>query len=418
MVVKIPWKSLRRVVLFAAANAVVVSSGVSVTFSTPLKMTMMSRLQVEGPCIASAVGAPLKNCIQWEPNVSAFPTYEPSRRLVFSGAADDLLHVVDADNGRHLAAVVTAGRVVTKITFDFTSGRAYFGTDKGTFYCIDGYSFQQIFSVNADSKINNNLVLVNDAVIFTTAVGTVYAVDAKSGDVRWRLEQPLAKERLRLSQQSNIIVQNGEDAKSTTVIVPHNDGYLSVIDARSGKLIKRIDLGVLTGNGSPDIVAPMVVQKNRLWVASYDLGLCIVDLLSLRMREQIPVKGVLALATDGATIFAATSEEMMALSESGGIKWRGDFSKIKSRSNRAGFPFNIFSQGARRMFFGMPSGMLVDDQHIMLSTSLGSIGVFDKLTGRLIEILGNSVGFSGIEWSGPRSFMAISKRGILMKFGG
>lgn len=383
---------------------------------SPYRLQMVSQLQVEGPCIASLVGSPAASCIQWEPNVTAFATYEPSRRLIFCGAADNLLHISDADSGKPLAKVVTAGRVVTKIAFGKNRALMYFGTEKGKLYGLDAYSFEPIFTLNADGKINNNITLVDNTVVFTSAIGTVYGVDATTGFIKWQVAQPLQKERLRFAQQSNLVVMNDEPTKSTLVIVPHSDGYLSAIDAESGKVRRRLDLGIAQGNGFPDVVAPMVLMKNRLWVASHDFGIAIVDLTSFRIREQITLSGVLELATDGSAVYAATADAVFRLRENGEIAWKNDIATVKSRIPRAGFAFDKFSQGSKRMFYGVPTRILVDENHLMLSYSLGSIGIFDKGSGHVSAILGNSIGFSALEWAGPFSFMAVSKRGLLMKF--
>lgn len=383
------------------------------------RITMMSQLQVEGPCIASIMGPPQKSCIQWEPNVNAFPTYEPGRRLILSGAPDDLLHVIDADTGRAFAKIVTFGRVITKAVFGDDHAVFYVGTEKGMLYAFDAYSFAPIFSLSADSKINNNLTLIKDAVIFTSSMGTIYCIDGRTGAVRWQIEQPMAKERLRFSQQSNIYAfkEANQGIEEDFIVVPHSDGYLSVIHVPTGKIKKRIELaGSPQANGFPDIVAPMVVFKNnRLWVASYDLGIAIIDLGSLRVREQIEQRGILELATDGSTMFAASADAIFSLADSGKILWKNDISTIKSRAPRTGFPFERFSQGAKRMFYGVPTRMLLSGKRILLSTSLGSIGIFDKTTGKNLAILGHSIGFGALEWAGS-DFMAVSRRGLLMKF--
>lgn len=396
---------------------VVSSSCTTMTRNQPTyHAVMLSQLQVQEPCIASLVGAPSTSCVQWEPNVTAFARYEASRRLIFSGSGDSLLHVNDADNGRPLAKIETAGRVVTKAVFGANNAVVYFGTDKGKFYALDAYTFQPVFSLNVDGRVNNNILVVDDIIVFTTAVGTIYAIDAQTGVMVWHERQPLSKDRLRLTHQSNIIATSDEASGIKYIVVPHNDGYLCVMDVKTGKLHKRIELGLPQGNGFPDIVAPMVVVKNRLWVASHDLGVALIDLASFRIREQISLSGVLELATDGQGIFLATTDALFRLNENGKIMWKNDISRVKSRTPRAGFPFDKFSQGAKRLFFGVPTGMLVDDKHLVLSYSLGSLGIFDKADGRLVRSLGHSVGFSALEWASASSFVAISKRGLLMKF--
>ncbi len=385
-------------------------------FIAPYQMSMVSQLQVEGPCLASLIGPAATSCIQWEPNVTAYPTYEPSRLLIISGAADHLLHITKADDGRPLAKVPVAGRVITEAVFGAGNAVFYVGTDKGKFYAFDAYSFKPIFSINADSKINNNITIVDKQVVFTSSVGTIYAVDSRTGVVLWQVAQPLARDRLHLAPQSNIEKHEDLASKSEFIMVPHADGYVSTIDAHSGKLKKKTEVTTAQSHGFPDIVAPMVAIKNRLWVASNDGGVAIIDSVSARIRELVPIHGVIDMVSDGSSVYLATTDTVYRMNEAGEVLWKGDIAPIVSRTPRAAFPFEHFAQGAKRMFFGFPTGMLVDDKRLVISYSLGSLGVFDKESGRLIQIAGNSVGFSSIKWAGPQSIIAVSKRGLLMKF--
>ncbi len=159
-------------------------SNIPVKKVADVRLTLIAQPQNTGPCLASLLGPPTKDCIQWQPNIDAAPSYDFSRRLIFVGAGDDYLHVLDGDRGNAVAQVPTVGRVITKALFNKSGTVLFVGTDKAFVHALDALSFERIFSFIADSKINNNLTVVDDALVFTSAVGTVYSVNAHTGQLK------------------------------------------------------------------------------------------------------------------------------------------------------------------------------------------------------------------------------------------
>lgn len=382
------------------------------------RLVGIAQLQIAGPCITSLIGTATQSCIQWQPNVDAAASYHASTRRFFSGAGDELLHVLDADTLATVAQIVTIGRVITESVFSRDGTMLFVGTDKGFVLGIDAFSFKRVFSFAADSKINNNLTFADDALVFTSSIGTIYSIDQKTGEKKWSLEQPLASERLKLASESTIHVFEdiGMAQKESSLVVPHADGYVSIVRAKTGELKKQVKLGTARPNGFPDIVAPMIWLKNKLWIASFDLGLFAFDIFSGRIHKEVPLKEIVQLSTDGKTLYAASSDVLYAIEDNGEIQWKNNLFEIKSRALRVGYPFEHFRQGGKRIFFGLPSRLLVNDTHIIFGTSIGSLGIFNKM-GQLEKIAGNSVGFGPkINWAGPEHVVAVSKRGLLMKF--
>lgn len=383
------------------------------------RLQMMAQLQTEGPCVTSLIGPPTASCIPWQANVDAVATFEPSRRLIFAGAADSYLHVIDADTGRRVAQIATEGRVVTETLFDKELAVMYVGTDKGVIHALDAYSFGRVFSVQADSAISNDLTLVQQSLLFTTAIGTLYALKQQNGAVRFRVptsEQD--REKIRLIRQTNLVVfESGKTEKQLIIVLPHASGMVSLVNFDSGNVLQSLKLSEGQGKGFSDIVAPMVWFKNRLWIASYDAGIFGLDTTSGRVIDVIPIKEVVQLASDGIALFAASTDTMYAISGLLSVTWANPIADKKSRAAPAGFPFNQYKDGYKRMFYGMPSRMLLGSNHIIFATSAGALGFINKATGVLEKLVGNGVGYgSSVGWAGATDLVAISKRGLLMKF--
>lgn len=383
------------------------------------RLQMMVQLQTQSPCITSLIGPATASCIPWQANVEAVATFEPSRRLIIAGAADSFLHVIDADNARRIAQVATEGRVVTEALLDKELSVMYIGTDKGWIHALDAYSFKRIFSVQADSAISNDLMLVQQSLVFTTALGTLYALEQRNGAVRFRVPTPdQDREKIRLARQTNLVVfERGKENNELAVVVPHASGMVSMVNFESGNVLQSIKLSPGQEKGFSDIVAPMIWFKNRLWIASYDGGIFGLDTASGRVIDVIPIKEVVQLASDGTTLFAASTDVIYAISESLKVAWMNPIADKKSRPSPAGYPFNQYHGGLKRMFYGMPSRLLLGSNHIIFATSAGSLGLLNKATGVLEKLVGNGVGYgSSIGWAGATDLVAISKRGLLMKF--
>lgn len=400
--------SIVRPLCLAIINLTIVSP----LHSRFMDLAMMVEPQVKGPCISSLLGPPTKGCMQWLANVKAAATWEKSRRLVFLGSGDEFLHIVD-ENGQPLYDLSTTGRVITDSLFNQDRTKFFIGTDKGVIYGIDSFTFKPEFSFTADSEINNNLLLLND-LIFTSALGTIYCLDPNDGKLKWHIEQPLTVDRLRLASNSNIIPYG--EGEPSHVLVPHAEGYVSLVDIKAGTVEKKIVLGMSRSSKFLDVVAPMVWLKNHLWVASYGLGIFAVDIHTGRVRHSVLENGILQLTSDGDKLFAASADTIFSIKNSGDINWKSPLNEIKSRVPRAAFPFNKMDRGAKRMFYGAPSRLLLIGNKLITAFSAGSIGVFNQTSGKLEDILGNSVGFNAsVNWADGNILM-VSKRGLLMKF--
>lgn len=369
------------------------------------------------PCLASLLGSPSTNnqCMQWASNVDAAPSVD-KRRLVFVGSMDNALHVFDIDTGKPFARIATEGRVITKTLFAKAGDVIYFGTDKGIISCLDAFSFKKIFSFQADSSINNDLMLENNSLVFSTGLATIYSLDNRTGHELWHVERALLGKKLILKSNSNIVdLTFVKD--SQFLAVPHPEGYLSIIGASSGKEQRIVKLDNNENLPTfPDIVAPQIMKNRFLWVASFGLGIFVIDPEIGQIRNRIDIKGVSQLASDENTIFGATADELFALALSGEILWRVDLRNIRTKEARYGFPFNGLKFGAKRVFMGVPSTLLMRKDNIIMGSSQGAMGEFSKNDGALLRVVGNSLGF------GPKislfrdGVVASTRRGLLAIF--
>jgi outer membrane protein assembly factor BamB/ubiquinone/menaquinone biosynthesis C-methylase UbiE len=124
--------------------------------------------------------------------------------LVFFGGEDGKVRALDATNGEHRWTFATAG--IVKYPPTIAEGRALFGSGDGYVYCLEAASGRllwrfraapverhlMIYGAMSSTWPVNTGVLVQDGVAYFAAGivdqdGTyVYALDAKTGEIRWQ----------------------------------------------------------------------------------------------------------------------------------------------------------------------------------------------------------------------------------------
>lgn len=383
------------------------SQGNIVTLSRMIKPNM-------SPCLLSLTGIPMKGCALWQANVDTVVSYDQSRRLYFLGSDEESLSVIDDFNGRLLHKIKIIGRVITSV---IVKDRLYFGTDKGIFYALDSYTFKEIFHIVVDSSINDDIIEIDGMFIFSTALGTVYNINSNTKDISWYYSRPKAKERLRMATYTNILLlDKWKDNKA--IVVPHFDGYLSILAVSSGQLLAKINLILDQKYAFPDIVSPLVYFKGRLWVSSYDYGVFIIDLDSQKVVDHLDISGIIQLINDKNHVFMASSDNVYAISPLGGVIWQFSLKEIFSKSAPLAYPFSSFLKTNKRSFFGFPSRILLNDKLVILATTAGSMIILAKESGKLLQIAGFAVGF-GHTISLVKNESAIvssSKRGTMMEW--
>lgn len=380
-------------------------------------ITYKTQISTIGPCLSSAISTPSEelNCRLWFGNINAAPSIDPSRLLVFTGAGDDYLHLFDHLNAKRIAQIKTIGRVITKTIFSEDGSKIFLGTEKGYLMAFDAYTFLPLFNFYADSKINNNLVISENILYFTTIKDTVYALDIISGTLKYMLERPVKGDRLRLESNANLIITKSEfEPDNKILLAPHADGYISYIDLESGIIKKNIILP----KGDvifPDIVAPLLIVGTKFWASSNGAGVYIAEKSDGRILKILDIKEVVEMAENNDKIYLATPKYLYCLNLQGQILWKNNISSYVSKMQRRIFPF-ISKEEPRKLFLGRPSKLIFIEENIILATDQGGLGIFSSNTGRFLGVLGNGVGFGPNLVKIDNGVLAVSLGGILYYF--
>jgi outer membrane protein assembly factor BamB len=148
---------------------------------------------------------------------STTPARYAGRMLV--GSSDYKLHAV-ADNGTHMWAVQTGGRVCSSPAPDGED--VYFGSDDGRLYKVDVDSGMPLWEFKTGGRIRSSPALAGRTVFVASYDGFLYAVDADGGKERWKA--PIAP-----LTRSSPAVRDGR------VYIGDEKGSVYAFDARDGK---------------------------------------------------------------------------------------------------------------------------------------------------------------------------------------
>ncbi len=215
---------------------------------------------------------------------------------------------------------------------------------------------------------------------------------------------------------SNLLLYKEPINNVNYLLAPHYNGYISLIDISAGTIKKETKLVASGFNYDfPDIVAPLVLVDNIVYAASYKAGLFKIILPTLQIlskKEEITKIVQLSKTNDG--ILAATTENLFFVSFDNMIKWKNNFSLIKTKSLAYGYPFSFIDQ--KPALIGSMSNIIIYNNFILMASDMGGLGVFDLKLGSLMGIKGGLIGF------GPRVefyegvLFSVSKAGSLLKY--
>lgn len=389
-------------------------------FSTA-QLNNVTFLQQPCRCLTSLFFVPIAGCLPWVKNVYAHPYYEKSRDLIFTGGGDRFLHVIDASTFKTEALLNTGSRVVTKIAYLESEELFAFGTENGLLIFIDPYSYKIISTIQADAKINDDVMFHDKSLFFSTTLGTVYRIDADKKNIKmaWMLTRPMDALRIKLHSQSNLLVYKHPIYGNTYLIAPQAEGIVSLIDIVSGAIKENIVLKKAGMNYNfPDIVSPMVIHKDKLYVASYGAGLFEINLVdghSTNHRENL--EGITNIVFDviNQRLVIANSQKLVSLTLNFEINWEKDISLIRTQRPKYPFPFSRLLGDNKEALGGGISGISLKGDNLILSSYEGGIGFFDITTGNLRGIKGSSVGFGPMEQFEKNIFL-VSRTGRLYHY--
>ena len=386
-----------------------------------ISLPIIARLAKQESSIFSSFKPVPTNALPWVSNVDAAPYYEPSRRLVFTGASDENLYVVDADSMQTITLINAKSRVVTKPIAILDHNLLAFATLDGHLYVIDAYSYQTKGVFLADSTINNNLLFFENKIFFSTKTGSFYCLNIKADtnylSFGWQIEKPSLKSKINLSPNNNIVAYKNNFENINYIIFPHFNGNIYVVNANSGVIKKELKLSSVYADFS-DIVSPMVIKDNILYVSSYSLGLFKINLITLQVSQMLVkenMKEIIQLTFSEQGLIASNHRTLFLISYDGILLWKNNFSSIFLKKPLYESLFKDVEHYTSALKGGI-SKINIYKNCIIIASEMGGIAIFDLKTGVLKGIKGGLTGFGPkVEFYDGLLF-CVSKIGNLFKY--
>jgi len=182
--------------------------------------------------------------------------------LVLIAGCDGKLHVIDAATGAARAAVPIDGPTGTTPAADAT-GRAYFGTEGGTFFAIDvgtGDIAWRSPSVPPGQSYRSSAALADHVVIVGSRGRAVEAFSRDNGDRLWR--QPM-RGRVDASPVVVAVTHAVTMPPGAAVIAADSAGTIAVLDAGSGERLWQFDAGAGSSGGAAVADGRVVVATDQ-----------------------------------------------------------------------------------------------------------------------------------------------------------
>jgi len=282
---------------------------------------------------AAEVGAPLQDApvIVWSTRLEGAPPdtatrTEPGAPVVagnhvmvgFSGVSG--LVVVDRRSGREVGRYEAGGPVVSPAVV--SGDRVYFADAAGTLWCypLGRPDAEPVWRHYTSAPVVSSPV-VSDGVVYVSNVGEqVYALDAGTGELRWRFEHRLDVAR---TESLELFGAPRPSLHGETLYAGFSDGFLVAIDRKTGT--ERWNASV--GEGTyPDLIAPALAVDETLLVSGFDRPLVSLDPGTRAARWRIDAGTASAMTVDGARVYVGGSDGVLRVVErtTGELLWTWD----------------------------------------------------------------------------------------------
>lgn len=296
--------------------------------------------------------------VAWQVQVHEHKLFEPPAEECSTGAlAGDLLVIgsragkilgIRATDGHVDWATAASGGIDSEALYAPEQGLVYLGADDGTFYAVDPRSGKVRWSHRAKGAIERAPALGGDTVYVSTASDRVLALEAATGRWRWQYERETP-------EGFTIHGYGGPRLRGSELLVGFADGYLVSLQAASGEVGWAKSLAS-TSDQFVDVDTTPLIAGASVYAASYSGGVYALDGADGGVRWRLGIEGAGPMSVIGDRLyFAVPRRGLHAVSLDGRILWRQGLAK-------AGDVTAPLSLGRYLIFSGTRAGLFIVDR--------------------------------------------------------
>lgn len=360
-----------------------------------IHLVKMLPVVLRGPCIASVISDESGNpdCASWTRAESAGPVVDPETELVYIGGTDGLLHILPFGkltpefSKKNLRL---PGNLVAQVVLGGDS--LYLGTDNGYILSLDRKTLHENWRLLVDAEVDERLVVDGGVLYAVTGTSSIYAIEAKTGEIKWYKKRPLPSGITLRVQSRPLVYRDPAHMRPPLLVCGHSSGRLDFYDLQTGAFVRELMLGN-PKEPFPAVAADPVLVDGVIIAASFNRGLFAVSPISGVQIWHVPKKGVSRVQAGGGRIYAAGSQFAIGLDPSKGVvKWEFTFMK------------------------GAPNRLIYDKGNLYFASDRDGLYMLDAKTGRLLRLEGSVLGIAGDMDLLGNWLLVVSKAGYLLTY--
>lgn len=287
-----------------------------------------------------------------------------------------------APDGREVWRLKTRGVVASRPLYHAETGTLYFGADDGRVYAVNARSGALRWTFTTEGTIAHAPVLHDGTLLFTTSENRVYGLDARSGRWRWQYDREHA-EGFGLQGFAGVLLHDD------LAFTGFSDGMLVALRPSSGALVWTRSL-VGGGERFVDVDTTPVVLDGAIVAASHSGGIFALAPESGAVRWQLPLEGAVALTVSARRLFVSSSSAgIVALGRDGREFWRQSLPS------------------------GVPAEALVVGPYLLVTSTETGLFVVAAASGELLQYFDPGHGFSAPAVAGSGLVVLLSNLGRL-----
>ncbi|MCC6752319.1 MAG: PQQ-binding-like beta-propeller repeat protein [Deltaproteobacteria bacterium] len=304
-----------------------------------------------------------------------------ARGTLYVGSSARRFLAIEA-SGRVRWSFPTGGGISSRPLYVSSRDTVYFGANDGKLYALDARTGQLRWSYTTQGTILHPPAEAAGLLLFTTNEDRVYAIDAATGKWRWQYERE-APEGFTIDGHAGVTVHGG------MAYTGFSDGVVAALRVTSGEVVWTRSLG---GDNPEkrflDVDATPVIAGRQLVTATYSGGVFALSPENGSVRWHFPVEGASSVAARGGRLFlAAPRVGLVALDLSGRQLWRQALAK------------------------GVPSAPVVAGPYVFLTGTEMGLCVASARSGRLLQVFDPGYGISAPPTVGQGVVAVLSNEG-------
>jgi outer membrane protein assembly factor BamB len=296
--------------------------------------------------------------IAWRTTLHDHGLFEPSPeecasgvlaegRLVIGSRAGAVVGVAPATGHLDWVTAVSGG-VDSEARFDAPRGQVYLGADDGSFYAVDAKTGKVRWSYHGKGAVERPAEIGPDLVYVGSAADRIVALEAATGKWRWQYERDMP-------EGFTIHGYAGPRLRGANLLTGFADGYFVALAAATGEVVWAKSLAAASDQ-FVDVDSTPALTGDVAYVSSYSGGLYALDPRDGTVRWRLGIEGVGDVTADlDRLYFVAPRYGLHAAHPDGHVLWRQGLSE-------AGDLTHPMVVGNYLIFSGSRAGMFVVDR--------------------------------------------------------